>query len=59
MTEGLTDHGNYTKLVEAAAALLKHREGALPTQGWLRDNDKSRAALARLAGGLRLARGEA
>lgn len=59
MTEGKLDHGNYTKLVEAAAALLKHREGTLPTRGWLRDTDESRASLSRLAGGLRLARGEA
>ena len=36
------------ELIAAAAQVLEYRQGGLPTQGWLRDNDRSRAALASL-----------
>lgn len=39
-------------LLEAAQELLSHRVGDLPIRGWLRDNDASRAALAKLAAAL-------
>jgi hypothetical protein len=43
---------NHAALVEAAEAVLAHRVGDLPTQGHLRDNDKSRAAIGKLAAAL-------
>jgi len=36
-------------LEEAVDELLTHRVGELPCEGWLRDNDASRAALAKVA----------
>jgi len=36
-------------LLAAAAEILTHRDGDLPTRGWLRDNDRSRKALGQLA----------
>lgn len=41
--------GDVERLREAAQTVLKHRVGDLPSQGWLRDNDRSRKALADLA----------
>lgn len=40
------------ELVEAAREVLSHRVGDLPTRGWLKDNDDSRASLAKLAAAL-------
>jgi Lar family restriction alleviation protein len=40
------------ELVEAAREVLSHRVGDLPTRGWLKDNDGSRASLAKLAAAL-------
>ena len=43
------EYEHYLELQDAVKELLTHREGRLPTRGWLRDNDKSRAALGKLA----------
>lgn len=40
------------ELFEAAREVLSHRVGNLPSQGWLKDNDGSRASLAKLAAAL-------
>ncbi len=45
--------GSDAELVEACQALLSHRVGEQPTQGWLRDNDASRTALTNLANRLK------
>lgn len=45
----LTAKTSLTELQAAIADLLQHRVGELPNRGWLRDNDITRAALARLA----------
>ncbi len=45
--EGLEDR--IAKLEEAIADVLTHRVGDLPTRGFLKDNDASRTALAKLA----------
>lgn len=37
------------ELVGAAEDVLSHRVGDLPTRGYLKDNDRSRASLAKLA----------
>ncbi len=42
-------HNTYADLVATVIDVLQYREGKLPTLGYLRDNDKSRAALERLA----------
>ena len=36
------------KLLKAVSGVIEHMEGRFPVRGWLKDNDKSRAALAAL-----------
>ena len=43
-----TRHTAQSDLLAAAREVLRHRVGDLPHEGWLRDNDASRAALAKL-----------
>lgn len=45
----IKDHEHYVKLQETVIELLSHRHGKLPTLGYIRDTNKSREVIGRLA----------
>lgn len=48
----------FEEMAVCVSWLLAHKEGALPTSGWLRDNDNARAAVDKLESLISRIRGE-